>query len=51
MRAAEGPGAAPHVSLASSANPAATAVYDAMLPKFAELEATVAAKASATAKL
>ena len=51
LRAAEGPGAAPHVALASSADPAATAVYDAMLPKFAELEAQVAAKASASANI
>jgi len=51
LRAAEGPDAAPHVALASSADPAATAVYDAMLPKFAKLEAQVAAKASASANI
>ena len=47
LRDAEGPGAAPHVALASSANPEATAVYDAMMPRFAELEAAVASKAGA----
>jgi xylulokinase len=46
LRAAEGPSAAPHVTLASSANPAATAVYDAMLADFGKLEARVAAKAT-----
>jgi len=46
LKKAEGAGAEPHVSLASSADPAATKVYDGMLAHFGEVEAKVQALAA-----